>query len=354
MSITFNNDVEVRKSGLIYNGNRNSIKELYESGQKELAGELAICVIELTLGHYIPTNDPVLKAMLGNLVEVVAKDTEHWNQKVENKEMEKYEVNHYEWIASRFKEGLTQQEIADKYYEEFNEKINRTTISRRIKDIKKDYPHLLNCADVQSVQECATPAHPGNDCVRAECAECADTVTVTDTDTVTDTVTDTDTSNSIFINKNTICPPAHSLQSDAVEHTEKHEYTAYEQFLAWCKYDQHGEYEGILHAFIHIIKENWDDETILKHINADFDPDFNTGFDIQSYDEYRDEIIKETADIIIRAKDEIRIEEEAEREMEEWKKRDEAEEQAKLDEENEWIQKQIDKVENYEEWVTFD
>ena len=355
MSLIFKNDVEIRQRGLVYNGNRNSIKELYEAGQTELAGELAICVIELTLGGYIPSNNPVIKAMLGNLVEVVARDKESYAQRVENEEMKKYEINHYEWIAARVNEGLTQQEIADKYFEEFGEKINRATISRRIKSIRKEYPDLLDCADVQSVQECATPAHQGNDCTCAQCAECADTDTDTVTDTVTDTATDTDTetdtSDSVFINKNTICPPAHSLQSDAVEPLEQYEYTAYEQFWAYCKYEKQWEYDSILTAFTTVIKDKWNDDKILKCIDATTDIDTIIGFNIQLYDEHRDEIIKETVDIIERVNDGIRIEENEKRELEEMRKRDEAEEQALLDREQAWLDEQIARADdpNYDD-----
>ncbi len=258
MSITFDNDVEIKKSGIVYNGNRNAIKEAYEAGDKDFAGELAISLIELILCGYIPSDNYMVKIALGNMVEMAAINRERYKQRIENDENIKFENNHYEWIANLVNEGLTHKEITDKYNMEFKENISRSTITRRISDIKCDYPDLLLGADVHSVQVGATPAHPGNNCIGAVGAKCAGTDTDTVTDTVTDTATDTDT--------NTVT----SFTSEHSEHSDAEEKSDYERQKELAEYND--EKQALLEAdlsYYESRQERYECEDFVDDIPSD-------------------------------------------------------------------------------------
>ena len=57
------NDVEMRKSGIIYNSTLEQIKKLY-AVNPEQAGELAISAIELTLTGQFSSDDMIIELML--------------------------------------------------------------------------------------------------------------------------------------------------------------------------------------------------------------------------------------------------------------------------------------------------
>ena len=57
--------IEARKSALIYLSNFEQVKELYED-DKEMAGELAISIIEMALTGEISSNNKIIKLMLKN------------------------------------------------------------------------------------------------------------------------------------------------------------------------------------------------------------------------------------------------------------------------------------------------
>ena len=72
---------EARKSALIYFSNFEQVKELYED-DKEMAGELAISIMEMALTGEISSNNKMIRLMLKNF-EVSAENNK---QKYEAKE----------------------------------------------------------------------------------------------------------------------------------------------------------------------------------------------------------------------------------------------------------------------------
>ena len=56
---------EARKSALIYLSNFEQVKELYED-DKEMAGELAISIMEMALTGEISLNNKIIRLMLKN------------------------------------------------------------------------------------------------------------------------------------------------------------------------------------------------------------------------------------------------------------------------------------------------
>ena len=56
---------EARKSALIYLSNFEQVKELYED-DKEMAGELAISIMEMALTGEISSNNKIIRLMLKN------------------------------------------------------------------------------------------------------------------------------------------------------------------------------------------------------------------------------------------------------------------------------------------------
>ena len=128
---------EARKSALIYLSNFEQVKELYED-DKEMAGELAISILEMALTGEISSNNKIIRLMLKNFEVSAESNKQKYEAKERNtkeKKAEKY--NLYE-IAEMLNEGKTQAEIADALG------ISRQTVNRRLNEmIRVNYPELL-------------------------------------------------------------------------------------------------------------------------------------------------------------------------------------------------------------------
>ena len=128
---------EARKSALIYLSNFEQVKELYED-DKEMAGELAISILEMALTGEISSNNKMIRLMLKNFEVSAESNKQKYEAKERNtkeKKAEKY--NLYE-IAEMLNEGKTQAEIADALG------ISRQTVNRRLNEmIRVNYPELL-------------------------------------------------------------------------------------------------------------------------------------------------------------------------------------------------------------------
>lgn len=128
---------EARKSAVIYRSNFEQVKELYED-DKEMAGELAISIMELVLTGEVSTDNKYIRLMLKNL-EVSAQNNKlKYEAKENNTRLEKIEKYRLGEIAEMLNQGVSQAEIAKVLG------VSRQTISRRLNEmIRPEFPELL-------------------------------------------------------------------------------------------------------------------------------------------------------------------------------------------------------------------
>ncbi len=128
---------EARKSALIYLSNFEQVKELYED-DKEMAGELAISILEMALTGEISSNNKIIRLMLKNFEVSAEKNKQKYEARERNTKQENAEKYNLYEIAEMLNEGKTQAEIADALG------ISRQTVNRRLNEmIRVNYPELL-------------------------------------------------------------------------------------------------------------------------------------------------------------------------------------------------------------------
>lgn len=128
---------EARKSALIYRSNFEQVQELYED-DKEMAGELAISILEMALTGEISSDDKMIRLMLKNFEVSAESNKQKYEAKERNTKEEKAKTYKLYEIAEMLNEGKTQTEIATALG------VSRQTISRRLNEmIRVDYPELL-------------------------------------------------------------------------------------------------------------------------------------------------------------------------------------------------------------------
>lgn len=131
---------EARKSALIYLSNFEQVKELYED-DKEMAGELAISIMEMALTGEISSNNKIIRLMLKNFEVSAEKNKQKYEARERNTKQENAEKYKLYEIAEMLNEGKTQAEIAIAL------DISRQTVNRRLNEmIRVNYPELL-CSD---------------------------------------------------------------------------------------------------------------------------------------------------------------------------------------------------------------
>ena len=133
-------DLEMRKSGLIYNGTFEQIKKLYEV-DPEKAGELAISAIEFVLCGDISSDDMMVSLMLEPIRPINESNSIKYDQKVESARQKKITEQKLDLIADLSKKGFRQREIADRLG------LTQQMVSYRLGVIKSSYPELLGETD---------------------------------------------------------------------------------------------------------------------------------------------------------------------------------------------------------------
>lgn len=129
-------DLEMRKSGLIYNGTFEQIKKLYEV-DPEKAGELAISAIEFVLCGDISSDDMMVSLMLEPIRPINESNSIKYDQKVESARQKKITEQKLDLIADLSRKGFRQREIADRLG------LTQQMVSYRLGVIKSSYPELL-------------------------------------------------------------------------------------------------------------------------------------------------------------------------------------------------------------------
>ena len=129
-------DSQVRKSGVIYESTWEQIKKLY-SQNPEMAGELAISVIEQTLTGDISSTDFMIQIVCEGLKPINQNAQQKYDNRVKSNKEHKRETQQLDKIVELIDRGKTQEEIGKILG------ISRQTVSNRIKIIREEYPELI-------------------------------------------------------------------------------------------------------------------------------------------------------------------------------------------------------------------
>lgn len=140
-------DLQVRKSGVIYQSTWEQIKKLY--GQNpEMAGELAISVIEQTLTGDISSTDLMIQIICEGLKPINQNAQQKYDSRVRNNREYKRETQQLDKIAELINMGKTQEEIGKILG------VSRQTINTRVKTIRDEYPELIEVNKSKDVNSC--------------------------------------------------------------------------------------------------------------------------------------------------------------------------------------------------------
>lgn len=174
-------NLDMRKSGIIYDSALEQIRQLYNMGQTEVAGELAISAIEMILCGEISSDNPMIEIFLTPLKGQVEKDKTKQEQKIELAKNEKLVKQRLEEVAEMHLAGMTQTEIGCRLG------VSQQTIGKRLILIRAEFPYLLGEDESEKsvqpenvVQACTTKneiVQPKNGCnttknVVQDCKSC--------------------------------------------------------------------------------------------------------------------------------------------------------------------------------------
>lgn len=124
-------------SAIVYKTSLQSIEKIFEK-DPQMAGELAICLLEVLLRGEHTSDDIIIQALLKSAEYQSEKDRERYSVKIEAERDKKVQELRLEEIAALAKRGLPQAEISKQLG------IPKSTVSYRLKTIRKDYGWLLD------------------------------------------------------------------------------------------------------------------------------------------------------------------------------------------------------------------
>lgn len=105
------NDEPIRDSGIVYGANLEQVEELYLENP-ELAGELAISILELTLKGSLSTDNSMIRILLKNLEKQTQKDHEKWEKRAySNQKRTEQKEEKMVKVADLLSEGCSPAEI---------------------------------------------------------------------------------------------------------------------------------------------------------------------------------------------------------------------------------------------------
>ena len=130
------NQVEIQKSGVIYNSVLEQIKRMYLV-DPEQAGELAISAIELVLTGQISSDDIMIDMLLQPMMKMAEGNRVKYEQKVEATRNKQIVEQKLEEIAEMYMKKVPQRLIGERLG------LSQQVISYRLSVIKSKYPELL-------------------------------------------------------------------------------------------------------------------------------------------------------------------------------------------------------------------
>jgi hypothetical protein len=130
------NEVEVRKSGVIYDSVLEQIKRMYLV-DPEQAGELAIAAIELVLTGQISSDDVMIDMLLQPMAKMADVNMVKYDMKVEATRGKQIADQKLDEIAEMYLQKVPQRVIGEKLG------LSQQIVSYRLSVIKSKYPELL-------------------------------------------------------------------------------------------------------------------------------------------------------------------------------------------------------------------
>ena len=128
---------EVRETGVINKGMWEQVKMLYQQGNVEVAGELAISLMEIVLTGDYSSDDFLVEFAMKNHGIVVEKTRNNYDKKIKANRAKQIDKLELVKIAELIAKGYTQASIAKALKE------SAATISYRVGVLREDYPELL-------------------------------------------------------------------------------------------------------------------------------------------------------------------------------------------------------------------
>lgn len=130
-------DSPMEKTGIVYQSLFEQIKMLYNNGEEELAKELAVSAIELSLTGQISSDSFMIQALLQNIGYVMKNTIDKKASHRESKEEKQIETLKLKEIATMVNSGMTQKDIGVKFG------VSQQTIAKRMVIIREKHPDWL-------------------------------------------------------------------------------------------------------------------------------------------------------------------------------------------------------------------
>ena len=137
---------EIRKSGIIYNGMYQQIKEIEKSDPK-MAGELAISYFEQILTGEIQSKNPIITACIAGMTPIIENNVRKWDDRKEQADEKRIENLKLREIAAMLNQGLTQEQIGNRLG------VSKSAISKRITTMKKDFAYLMESPEPETANQ---------------------------------------------------------------------------------------------------------------------------------------------------------------------------------------------------------
>lgn len=138
-------DMEMRRSGVVYQSALEQIKKLYKV-DPDKAGELAISVIEYVICGEISSTDPMIDIMIEPLKYSINDNKSKYDEKVEATRQKKIRDNKLDIIAEMMKQGMTQSRIGQTLG------VSQQAISKKVAEIKREFPELLQPNQINTTE----------------------------------------------------------------------------------------------------------------------------------------------------------------------------------------------------------
>ena len=140
MAIKEFKNTPIKDSSIVFRTSFEKVRELYPE-YPELAAELAMSVLELSLTGDFSSDNIMIKMMLKETKEITDRNNKKWEESKESKQEARIAKLKLEQIASMLSDGMSQKAIA----EALNE--SPQTINNRVKVLRSEFAHLLDASN---------------------------------------------------------------------------------------------------------------------------------------------------------------------------------------------------------------
>ena len=127
---------QIKDSSVVFRTSFEKVRELYPQ-YPELAAELAISILEVSLTGEMSSDDIMIAMMLKETQEMTKRNNKKWEDSKESKQEARIAKLKLESIASLLAQGLSQKAIAEALHE------SPQTINSRVKILRTEFSYLL-------------------------------------------------------------------------------------------------------------------------------------------------------------------------------------------------------------------